>query len=237
MNKKSVQDLISEKYEIILGSSSPRRYEIMHDMMGFSHITVMKPSFEENLPKENYKSDISGYALETSRFKAEGLLSDLTEKRGHDFSGDTKAQKFLIICADTVVADRDNNIYEKPVTKENQERYLRKFCYEIGGRCDFVRVITGVSIVVWSGNWETCKRTSFTEESKVFFDGNTPEKLIKQYVETGDGLQVAGGFKIQGSSGVFIKKIDGDYFNVVGMPLNKTFMKIIECYEEQCSNI
>ncbi|GCF01421.1 hypothetical protein ZYGM_001322 [Zygosaccharomyces mellis] len=210
---------IASQFQIVLGSSSERRCEILQQVMGISQITIMKPSFEENLNKSEFGNPVD-YVSETSRHKALGIISDL--KNDHTSLTVTSSPK-LIVCADTAVIDSQGNIYEKPEHKEVQLKNLKKFCYELTGP---ISVVTAVTIARWNQRDDYDIRNTFTEETKLYMDSQVPLELLEDYVESGEGIKVAGGFKIQGASAIFIKKIDGDYYNVVGLPLNKTFQAL-----------
>lgn len=209
---------ITSQYEIVLGSSSPRRYEIMHDSMGFPQVTIMKPSFEEDLDKSHFLDPVE-YVRETSYQKAVAIIQDLSKVS--EFTAGAK----LVICADTVVIDSSGTIYEKPQCKKKQLTNLMKFCYEDK---DPLKVVTAVTLVKWINKNDYSIKEPFHEETKVYCDPNTPLELLEDYVESEEGIQVAGGFKIQGSSGAIIKKIEGDYYNVVGLPLNRLFQEIYQ---------
>lgn len=218
IGRKIFED-IESKLEIILASSSPRRYEILSDVMGITDLKVMKPSFEENLDKSKYENNPIGYVSDTSRCKAEGIAEDLKiQTRG------IQEKVRLVVCADTVVIDENNIIYEKPKNKDIQLRNLKNFCYN--DSFSPLRVVTAVTIIRWNNKEDFEIREPFHEITKIFCDGKIPVELLEEYVESEDGLNVAGGFKIQGMSGMLIKKIDGDYYNVVGLPLNRTFQAI-----------
>lgn len=209
---------IHEKFDVILASSSPRRYEILTEVMGIQDLRVMKPSFEEDLDKALYKLKPIEYVRKTSFCKALGIASDLKTQ-------EMKCQKEkLIICADTVVIDKDDVIYEKPGTKDRQLTNLKKFCYSEGQHP--LRVVTAVTLIRWANSKDYTISEPFHEITEVYCDENIPLQLLEEYVESEDGLAVAGGLKIQGLSGIVIKKIHGDYYNVVGLPLNRTFQAI-----------
>lgn len=214
METTSLVQEVTRGYEIILASSSPRRFEIVHDLIGLKDIKILKPKFKEDLDKAIYNEIPIQYVLDTSKEKAKGIIQEVK----HDETSK------LIICADTIVIGPDNRIYEKPNTTETQTNFLRTFCYKYK---DPVRVVTAVTIVKWQGNVENCIHKTFYESTDLYFDNMIPSRLIDEYVATGDGLEVAGGFKIQGKSAIFIKRIDGDYYNVVGLPLNRTLNEII----------
>ncbi|SCU82940.1 LADA_0C08790g1_1 [Lachancea dasiensis] len=205
---------IEDKFEIILASSSPRRYEIVTDVMGFANIKLMKPSFEENLDKTLYEGDPVRYVHDTSRAKAIGIVDDIKQL---EISASEKRPK-LIICADTVVIDSDNNIHEKPKESQKQLANLLSFRDSDGP----VKVATSVTLIIWQ-NTEDYSFEQFDEISEVHFDPDFPLGILYDYVDSRDALDVAGGFKVQSFGGAMISQINGDFFNIVGLPLNKTF--------------
>ncbi|CAI4064846.1 hypothetical protein SUVZ_08G1480 [Saccharomyces uvarum] len=213
----SIIDSLCSKYDIILASSSPRRYEILHDIIGITDLKTMVPTFEEDLDKTKYSSDPIGYVRDTSWCKAQSIIEILTDYENEKTHEMGKPK--LIVCADTIIIDKDGKIYEKPKTEEVQTRFLMKFCYEDD---EPVNVVTAVTLIKWysKNNFEL---VPFQDETKVYFDNKVPLEILQEYVKSGDGLNVGGGFKIQGQSAIFIEKIEGDYYNVVGLPLNKTF--------------
>ncbi|GAV52420.1 hypothetical protein ZYGR_0AG04110 [Zygosaccharomyces rouxii] len=214
-----VVESIASQFQIVLGSSSERRHEILQQVMGVPQITIMKPSFEEDLDKGEFTNPVE-YVKETSRHKALGLINDLkVNNTTSTAAGPTK----LIVCADTVVIDSQGNIYEKPGYKDIQLKNLKTFCYDLS---EPLSVVTAVTVARWNHSGDYDVRDTFTETTKLYMDSQTPLELLEDYVASGEGTQVAGGFKIQGASAVFIKKIDGDYYNVVGLPLNKTFQAL-----------
>lgn len=209
-------------YDFILASSSPRRFEILRDYMNIQDITVVKPSFEEDLDKRLYRDDPSKYVHDTCLGKANSILAE------HTFGKDAKMPHgAIVICADTIVVGPDNQIYEKPITKENQLEYLNKFCYHYATSGKPMKVISSV-VVMKDNKMGGQDIRQFEEVTSIHFDSSIPQSVINNYVESEDGLQVAGGFKIQGPSGVLIKEIEGDYYNVVGLPLNKTYRTILD---------
>ncbi|CCF60269.1 hypothetical protein KAFR_0J02050 [Kazachstania africana CBS 2517] len=212
-----VIEKITSKYEVILASSSPSRYEIVSETMGLKDIKVVKPTFEEDLDKAQYENDPIRYVRDTSRGKAQSIVADADKLFN-------ECNPKLIICADTIMFDNDKVIYEKPIERDVQLRNLSKFCYSAAD--NVINVVTAVTLIVFDG--KNHKLKEFYELTKIFMDHDIPRELLEDYVESGDGLQVAGGFKIQGLSAMIIKKIEGDYYNVVGLPLNKTFQAMWE---------
>ncbi|QLQ79687.1 hypothetical protein HG537_0C03350 [Torulaspora globosa] len=220
MPSNTIFQQIQDKFDVILASSSLRRYQILHDIMGFHNLKVMKPSFEEDLDKTLYRDDPIRYVRDTSFCKAEGIVQDLVTQ-------DAKGSKEkLIICADTIVIDSDDIIYEKPGTKDAQLANLKKFCYTDKGHP--LRVATAVTVIRWKDTKNYDIRDPFHETTELYCDAQIPIELLEEYVESGEGVAVAGGLMIQGISGIIIKSINGDYNNVVGLPLNRTFQAIYQ---------
>ena len=114
----------------------------------------------------------------------------------------------LVIAADTFIVFK-GKLLGKPHTKEEARRMLSL----LNGRSH--SVITGFTIL----DTKTKKKLSRSVETKVYFNKMT-EQEIESYVGTGEPLDKAGAYAIQGIGAVIVKKIEGDFFNVVGLPLN-----------------
>lgn len=118
-----------------------------------------------------------------------------------------KYKDYIIIAADTFVALGDE-LLGKPHTKFEAEKMLRK----ISGKV--VSIITGYTIIDTSIN----KKISNASEANVYIKKLTTEE-IKNYIKTKEPLDKAGAFAVQGVGAVLIKKIEGDFLGVVGLPL------------------
>lgn len=134
--------------------------------------------------------------LYLSKIKAEPLAND----------GD------IVIGADTVVAV-DGRILGKPVDRENAKEML----HLLSGREH--SVFTGVT--VFNGR----EPKSFYVQTKVKFFELTKDE-IDWYVSTGECDDKAGAYGIQGKGSMLVEKIDGDYFNVVGLPVSKLYREL-----------
>ena len=110
-----------------------------------------------------------------------------------------------VIGADTVV-ELGGDILGKPHTPENAKRYLSR----MQGRQHVV--YTGVAVIAGGRTDVRCCRTDVT-----FCPMS--EKEIDWYVSTGEPLDKAGAYGVQGPGGVFVERVEGNYFNVMGMPL------------------
>lgn len=138
------------------------------------------------------------YALKTAKKKALAVLNDYPEE--------------LVLSADTVVTI-DNLILEKPRNIDD----ARKMIKIISGKEH--KVITGVFL----GNNK--KSESFFVETKVYVSELTDDE-IEEYINTKEPYDKAGGYAVQGIFGKYIEKIDGDYYNVVGLPINTIIKKL-----------
>lgn len=134
--------------------------------------------------------------LYLSKIKAEPLANDVD----------------IVIGADTVVAV-DGRILGKPADRENAKEML----HLLSGREH--SVFTGVTI--FNGR----EPKSFYIQTKVKFFELTEDE-IDWYVSTGECDDKAGAYGIQGKGSVLVEKIDGDYFNVVGLPVSKLYREL-----------
>lgn len=111
----------------------------------------------------------------------------------------------VVIAADTIVV-LDDTILGKPRSPEEAEAML----LALSGRTH--RVMTGVTVL------KDGECHSFTEITRVVFRPLSPAE-IRAYVATGDPMDKAGSYGIQGLAGLFVERLEGDYFNVMGLPL------------------
>jgi len=114
----------------------------------------------------------------------------------------------IVIAADTIGL-LEGNIIGKPHTRLAARKMLR----QLSGKCHLV--ITGFTII----DTRQQKTLSRFVETKVYFRDLTDEE-IEAYVRTGEPLDKAGAYAIQGLGALLIEKIEGDYYNVIGLPLN-----------------
>lgn len=189
--------------KIILASASPRRKELLTQMgLDFEiKVSGVEEVTERNEPAEMVK--------ELSALKAVDIFERLTEK---------EKEEALVIGADTVVA-LDECIMGKPVTEENAIQMLTA----LQGREH--QVYTGVTLVYKAEGKNNIKVKSFYEKTDVFMYPIT-EKEIKNYVATGEPMDKAGAYAIQGGCAIHIKGINGDYSNVVGLPVGRLYQEM-----------
>ena len=179
------------KLKYILASGSESRQELLHRVVEDFNVSVS--DFDET--EVVFNGDIDKYVKELALGKA----LNVKEKTKEDA---------IIISGDTIVV-LENNILGKPKGEKDAFNMLKS----LSGKTH--RVYSGLAVVNTSNN-KVEKESLYTE---VKFSNLTDEE-IKSYIKTGEPLDKAGAYGIQGYGGVFVEKINGCYYNVVGLPLN-----------------
>lgn len=189
--------MISSSVPIFLASKSPRRRKLL------KQLNIKFKSFSVDMDEKIHPDEQPFRAV--VRLSKEKLdLAKLKVKNG------------IIITADTIVV-LDNKILGKPVNKKDAFRILRF----LSGRTHIV--YTGYSIF----NYSNGKIISEYEKTEVTFRDLTNEE-IEDYINGGSPMDKAGAYGIQDDFGaVFIKKINGCYYNVVGLPLAKFYHALL----------
>ena len=121
----------------------------------------------------------------------------------------------LVIAADTVVAV-DDDILGKPRDEAEAKSMLQR----LSGREHIV--ITGIGVVDTASG----RTLSATEQTIVYFHPLRDEE-IDAYIATGECMDKAGSYGIQGKGSLLVRKIDGDYFNVMGLPLSRLYRLLL----------
>ncbi|OZM57860.1 septum formation inhibitor Maf [Lottiidibacillus patelloidae] len=138
------------------------------------------------------------------------IVQSLAQQKAKDVF--SKNKDCVVIGADTIVAIGDRRL-GKPKSKEEAVEMLQL----LSGNTH--SVFTGVAI-------ETLEKSiTFYEETKVMF-WNLTKKDIDTYIQSGEPFDKAGAYGIQGFGAMLVKKIDGDYFNVVGLPISRTIREL-----------
>lgn len=197
---------------IILASASPRRRELL-EQIGLS-FEVMTSHVEEKISS----SEPDRVVEELSRGKAKAVAEEPVRDREADAEG-----ALLVIGADTVVAV-DGAILGKPADAEDAFRMLER----LQGREH--EVYTGVTLLYRAAGASEWTVRSFHERTCVHFYPMT-EAEISEYVDTGDPLDKAGAYGIQGFCARYVRGIEGDYNNVVGLPVGRLYQEIKELSE------
>ncbi|BHF81302.1 hypothetical protein SprV_0702443200 [Sparganum proliferum] len=183
---------------IVLASTSPRRKSILSSC-GVSFTTV-DPNVPEDLQPSAFPS-IRDFVEALAKLKSDAAVKNLSQKAD------------LVISADTIVFFEDH-VLGKPADREEAVKMLSRLS---GKPHD---VYTGVSLVWLDKENKVLEQDLFSERTKVYMT-EMDESTIQAYVDTGEPLDKAGAYGIQGLGCSLIEKIDGDYFNVVGFPIHQ----------------
>jgi len=184
--------------KLILASASARRAEILHDA-GFSFVVLSSAVDETPFPGESPSELVQRLA---------DAKADLVAARA--------VGPAIIIAADTEVL-LEGHVLGKPRTSEDARSMLAK----LSGRTH--SVITGVALI----RLPDAERRTFVETTHVHFAA-IPAEEITRYLATGEPFGKAGSYAIQGRAGRYVPKIEGCYFNIVGLPLARLCQSLAE---------
>ena len=153
-----------------------------------------------NIEEHSEETDPKDYVMNLSKQKAEFIAKDLTEG--------------VILSADSIIYI-DGKKLEKPKTKEESKEMLKN----LSGRINYA--VTGVTIIDLYKN----KKMTFNEVTEVFFDVLSDEE-IEWYIENEEYIFERCGYSIAGKSSIYIPKINGDYYNILGMPISRVYKEL-----------
>ena len=195
-------DLNSSTKFFILASQSPRRAEILKNAHYFF---VPFPVYVSEIPQKNLSLDEQ--IIDIARRKASSCYEKWADK----------SLDAVILASDTMVciAEEDSNgqcIYSS-LGKPKDEKQAFDFLARLSGHAHEVK--TALTLI----DLKTQKEISHIETTKVFLK-NLSDKDIQDYIQTGEPMDKAGAYAIQGLGKKFIDHFDGDYNNVVGLPLS-----------------
>jgi len=160
-----------------------------------------------NLEEISNETDVCEMVQDLASQKAQAVFEIVKDK----FSNP------VVLGSDTIVV-LDNCVMGKPKDRNEAKEMLLK----LKGKTH--RVLTGVSIIKDGGH------CTFFDETKVTFE-NMSDSLLEYYLDTGESLDKAGAYGIQGAALGFIEKVEGSYSNVVGLPVNLVLKKLISFLE------
>lgn len=193
-----------EEIKLILASGSPRRTELLHTA-GLPHEVIVSGA-DENVGLHEPRTLVE----KLSARKAQDVYDRVMAEQENDDAD------FAVIGADTVVA-LDGVILGKPQDEEDAAHMLRM----LSGRSH--HVYTGVTLHGMQGGRESVR--TFSEESTVHVAGLS-EAEITSYLRTGEPMDKAGAYGIQGAFCKFVTRIEGDYFNIVGLPVGRVYREL-----------
>ncbi len=181
---------------LILASASPRRAQVLSD--AGMHFDLVSTEIDESRRPGEPASAMVRRLAEAKARAAAGLLSGL-------------AEGIIVLGADTVV-EIDGEILGKPASVQAARIMLQR----LSGRSH--QVLTGLVMIRLPDGAAQME----VERTGVRFAPLAPEE-IDEYVATGEPLDKAGGYGIQGFGGRFVEGVEGCYFNVVGLPLARVY--------------
>ena len=179
--------------KLILASGSPRRAEVLRSA-GFVFETV-STNVDESLRDGEQPGS---YVLRLAEAKARAAAAHITGEA-------------LVVGADTTVVI-DNLVLGKPGSDEEAKQMLARF----SGRTH--EVLTGLAVIRLPGGGARIQ-----EERTLVTFATMTQKEIEEYVASGEPFDKAGGYAIQGIGGRFVTRVEGCYFNVVGLPLARLY--------------
>ncbi|MFZ3218027.1 MAG: Maf family protein [Candidatus Acidiferrales bacterium] len=180
--------------KLILASTSPRRAEVLRNA-GFVFEVRPAPVDETRLPQE----PAAEYVRRVARAKAHAAAEQAR----------AAGERAIVIAADTTVL-AEGQILGKPEDAADARRMLRLF----SGKTH--EVLTALAVI----NISTNEEALYVEKTRVEFL-KMGEEEIESYIQTGEPFDKAGAYGIQGIAGRFATRIEGCYFNVLGLPLSR----------------
>jgi septum formation protein len=184
--------------KLILASSSPRRAEILRNA-GIPFTVLSSAVDETPIPGESPHDLV----LRLAQAKAELVAARAVAPA-------------IVLAADTIVT-LEGRILGKPRSTDDARHMLE----QLSGRTH--AVVTGVALI----RLPDAERRAFVESTLVHFSQISDEEILR-YLATGEPFDKAGSYAIQGRAGRYIPRIEGCYFNVVGLPLARVTQALAE---------
>lgn len=193
-----------DKMKIILGSSSPRRRELLGTVCNFE---VIPSNFDESTINPSMFPNPSEFVRVQAQKKCEEIVSRVKDAD-------------IIITADTIVFI-DNEILGKPESHDKAYEMIKR----LNNRTHFVE--TGVCITMPKKG----KSSTFSVKTTVYFD-NLTDSVLRAYAYSDDPMDKSGSYGYSSKATSLVKKIDGDFGNSVGLPVNEVCKQIIKLLNE-----
>jgi len=179
--------------KIILASASPRRRELM-EQAGYEF------EIQVSHKEETYVSETPAE-----------IVKELALLKAKDIAGQNVQQDLIVIGADTVVA-YEGKILGKPKSREDAFEMIQGF------QGDKHQVYTGVAILHYGQDGQE-DVINHAVKTDVYVNAMTEEEIWR-YIDSDNVMDKAGSYGIQSGFAIHIEKIEGDYFNVVGLPIS-----------------
>lgn len=139
-------------------------------------------------------------------------VMELSKRKAYEVA--KKLKDGIVISADTI-GYMDNEKFEKPKSREEAFRNIKK----LSGRVNYA--VTGVTVIDITKN----KETTFTDKTAVYFK-EMSDAEINWYIDNEKSVYECAGYSIETCGSLFIEKVDGNYTNIVGLPISKIFEEI-----------
>lgn len=230
---------LPQNIKIILASQSPRRGEIM-TFMNLDFIQTNSPLDESKLQQELRDTDTglplikpTEYVQTLSEAKAKAMAED-EDGILNTLGGSNNLPEIVLIIGSDTIVDLDGTILEKPTSKQNAIEILSKLS------SNWHQVHTGLAIYMVQLSSSSDKKEekelkklvslSVTTANVKF--GSLSSNTIERYVETGEPMDKAGAYGIQGIGGQLVEKIEGDYFTIMGLPMRQLSLELARVISE-----
>lgn len=185
--------------KIILASASPRRRELM-GQAGYEF------EIQVSHKEEKYTSE-----------QPDEIVKELSLLKAKDIAEQNNTNSLVVIGADTVVAYK-GAILGKPQSKEDAFRMIKSF------QGDKHQVYTGVAILDYDAEGKETI-VNHAVKTDVYVNPMTDEEILA-YIENDNVMDKAGAYGIQSKFAIHIEKIEGDYYNVVGLPISYIYEEL-----------
>jgi septum formation protein len=179
---------------LILASGSPRRAQLLGEIVG--SFRILPSDVEEEQGEDETPDD---FVVRISREKAESVADSLQHRGGGSW----------VLAGDTIVV-----LGEAVLGKPEDEAHARRMLEQLQDRRH--EVVTGICLL--NRKQAVCRLE--TVRTRVWMRRIEPEEM-DAYIRTGEPLDKAGGYAIQGHGGRFVSRIQGSYSNVVGLPVER----------------
>ncbi len=199
---------------VILASASPRRKELLKNL--FQNFEIIPATGDETYTKTHPPDIVHQLAAQKAAEIEQKLCGSCSADTSISTSSSTCTctdQDYLIIAADTIVVF-DGTILGKPHNKSHAAEMLHLLAGNVH------QVYTGVALILFTQGRR--QAIQFAECTHVRFYPMT-EAEIEAYIESGEPMDKAGAYGIQGIGGRFVQGVEGDYQNVVGLPAAKLY--------------
>ncbi|KAI8873644.1 Maf/Ham1, partial [Ramicandelaber brevisporus] len=220
---------LNKNCRVILGSSSPRRHQILRQM-GIT-FQVLTSDYEETTTRPELPdgtctvASVRNYVAANARGKVNDVLQQAAQ------SSANPDETIVVIGADTVrsaSADIDAHtpsesdrvvVYEKPTSPANGVECLKALR-------DYDKphtILTCVNVIVAKADGTVVDSIDGSELTMAWLAPDLDDELIEEYIKTGEPLDKAGSYGYQGLAAMFVERIHGDYYNVIGLPAHRLF--------------